>query len=320
MRPSREIRNIAGSVHQRLLNRAAQEKVDFNLMLQRYAIERFLYRLGLSGEVDRFTLKGATLFLVWAGKQLRPTRDIDLLGTGPQDHAAIGRAMEAICLVPCPEDGVLFDPASIRIDDIRDQQEYGGVRVRLRGSLGRARLALQVDVGFGDVITPGRQEQEYPALLDHAAPRLWVYPRETFIAEKFEAMVRLGPLNSRVKDLWDVAALARFFDFEGDLLREAISETFKRRRTALGNRRPEALQPAFYGDPMRGRYWQAFQRQVEAGGYGPVGLVDVGEEIRLFLDPVCDSLIDGEPFRLVWPAGGPWQAGAYRGEGGGGDV
>jgi hypothetical protein len=312
MRPSSQIHNVAHSVHQRLLNRARLENADFNLLLQRYAIERFLYRLGLSSEVDRFTLKGATLFWVWARQQFRPTRDVDLLATGSQDHAAIRRAIEEICAVPCPEDGVLFDPKSIRIEDIREEQEYGGVRAFLRGSLGQARLALQVDIGFGDVSTPERSEREYPTLLDHPAPRLWVYPRETLIAEKFEAMVHLGPLNSRVKDLWDVTAMARYFDFDGELLREAIAETFRRRGTTLGGQKPESLQPAFYEDPKRTRYWQEFQRQVEASAYGPMRLVDAGEEIRHFLSPLCDSLVNNEPFPKHWPAGGPWRPGAYQ--------
>jgi hypothetical protein len=319
MTPSKEIRNFAASVRQRLLNRAREHGVDFNLVLQRYAIERFLYRLSLSSEVDRFTLKGATLFLVWAGQEFRPTRDVDLLGAGPEDHAAIRHAVEAICTLQFPDDGIVFDPGSIRIDDIRDEQEYGGVRVRLQGNLGQARLPLQVDIGFGDVITPNREEQDYPTLLDHPAPRLWAYPRETFVAEKFEAMVRLGRPNSRVKDLWDVAAVARRFTFDGETLRSAIDETFRQRRTSLANERPEALRPAFYEDPMRARRWQEFQRQVEGGGHGPVRLVEVGEEVSRFLGPVCDSLIGGEAFTLVWAAGGPWQLGVYKVEGGEGD-
>jgi hypothetical protein len=320
MNPAKEMRNVADSVRQRLLDLARRQGVDFNLVLQRYAIERFLYRLGISDQVDRFTLKGATLFLVWAGEEYRPTRDIDLLGVGLEDPAAIRRAMEAICAVPSPEDGVVFDPASIRIEDIRDQQEFGGLRVRLRGSLGRARLALQVDIGFGDAITPGREEQDYPTLLGHPAPRLWAYPRETFVAEKFEAMVRLGRPNSRVKDFWDVASLARHFAFDGETLRSAIDETFRRRGTKLAAERPEALRPAFYEDAVRARRWQEFQRQVEAGQHGPARLVDAGEEVRRLLGPVCDSLIEGEPFTLAWPAGGPWQPAEYTGEGGEGHV
>lgn len=290
------------------------------MVLQRYAVERFLHRLALSSEVDRFTLKGAALLLIWAGQELRPTRDIDFLGVGPEDHASIRAAMKAICDVPCPEDGVAFDPASIRIEDIRDDQEYGGVRVRLRGSLGQARLALQVDVGFGDAVTPARQEDEYPTLLGQSPPRLWTYPRETFVAEKFEAMVRLGQTNSRVKDYWDVVCLARLFEFDGETLRSAVDETFRRRGTMLGDERPEALGTAYYEDLLRARRWQEFQRQIETIGHGPERLVDIGEEVRRFLGPVCDSLIQGVPFTRIWAAGGPWASGTYTRGGGRSDV
>ena len=305
-------------MHQLLLNLAHAQGIDFNRLLKRYAIERFLYRVGVSSEVDRLTLKGAALFLVWAGRELRQTRDIDFLGGDNQDSAAIRRTVEAICVMPCAEDGVIFDPASIRIDDIRNEQGYGGLRVRLHGALGNARLALQVDIGFGDTITPHREEQDYPTLLDHPAPRIWAYPRETVVAEKFEAMVRLGRPNSRVKDLWDVACLARRFPFDGETLRSAIDETFRRRSTELTDRISEVFRPAFYEDPMRARRWEEFQRQVEAEG--PLRLVDAGEEVRRFLAPVRDSLVAGQPFTLAWPAGGPWQPRMEGGERGSSDV
>ena len=310
MTPPGEIPNVAASVHRQLLNLAREQKVDFNLILQRYAVERFLHRLALSSQVDRFTLKGA-------GQEFRPTRDVDFLGAGPGEPSA----MEAICAVPCPEDGVVFDPTSIRIDEIRDVQEYGGVRMRLRGGLGQARLTLQVDVGFGDAITPERVERDYPTLLDHPPPRLWTYSRETFVAEKFEAMVRLGQTNSRVKDFWDVSCLARRFAFDGETLRSAVDETFRRRATKLADERPEALRPAYYEDPLRARRWQEFQRQLEGEDSGPVRLVDVGEEVGRFLGPVCDSLIEARPFTRVWAPGGPnWQAGTYARGGGRADV
>ena len=167
--------------------------------------------------------------------------------------------------VPCPEDGVVFDPETIQIDTIRGQHIYGGFRVRIRGSLGQARLSLQVDIGFGDVITPRREEQDYPTLLDQPVPRLWMYPRETLVAEKLEAMVQLGVANSRVKDLWDVAYLARRFAFDGETLRTAIAGTFGRRRTAFGRERPEALLPGFYEGTTRARRWTDLRRQVGAG-------------------------------------------------------
>ena len=316
MSPAREIRNAAASVRQRLLNLAHDLSVDNNLVLQRYAAERFLYRLSVSREVDRFILKGAALFRVWAGQELRPTRDIDFLDAGPEDRAAMRTALAAVCGIPCPEDGVVFDPASIRIDNIRDEQPYGGLRVRIRGSLGQARLDLQIDVGFGDVVTPEREVQDYPTLLDLPAPRLWTYPRETLIAEKLEAMVHLGAANSRVKDLWDIACLARRFAFDGETLRTAVAETFLRRGTPFAAERPAALLPAYYEDAARSRRWRELQQQVGTAGDSPARLVDVGEELRLFLGPVVDSLAANSPFTQSWPAGGPWRPGIQARTGG----
>ena len=308
-------RDFAASVHRRLLNRAREEGTSFNLLLQRYTIERFLFRLSLSSVVDVFTLKGATLLLIWVAHEFRPTRDVDVLSAGPTDHTSIRRAMEAVCTVPCIEDGVVFDHEQIRMNDIRGEHERGGVRVKLPGRLGRTRLHLQVDIGFGDPVTPARQMHDYPTLLDHPAPRLWTYPRETFVAEKCEAIVRRGARNSRVKDYWDVACIASNFAFDGETLRSAIDETFRRCGTELTGERPDAFQPAFYETPMHVRRWQEFQRQVEEHGLGTARFVDVGEEIRQFLGPLFDSLIDNEPFTLSWPAGGPWQPATGRSEG-----
>ena len=305
------VRDFAASVRQRLLNLARETGTEYNSVLQQYAVERFLFRLGASSEVDRFTLKGAALFRVWAAGDLRPTRDVDFLGEGVEDAASVRAAIEAICDVPCPEDGVVFDPGTIRIDTIRGEQINGGLRVRIHGRLGPARLPLQVDIGFGDVITPRRTEQDYPTLLDQPAPRIWTYPRETLVAEKLEAMVQLGLNNSRAKDFWDVACLARRFAFDGETLRTAIAGTFGRRRTAFGRERPEALLPGFYEDTTRSRRWTHLRRQVGEGPDGPASLEDVGEELRHFLGPVYDSLIDGRPFTQVWSPGGPWRPGIH---------
>jgi len=320
MTPRDEIRDVAASVHQRLLNRARAAGTDFNLVLQRFVGERFLYRLGLTREVDRFTLKGAALFLVWTETGFRTTRDIDLLGTGSEDHEAIHQAIEAICAVHYRDDGLTFDPTTIRIHDIRDEQNYGGVRVKLRANLGPASLPLQIDIGFGDAVTPARQEAEYPTLLDLPAPRIWIYPRETVVAEKFEVMVHLGPGNSRMKDFWDVVALAQIFDFDGDILRTAFAETFRRRGTAIGVEIPDALQPAFYQEPRRIQLWQAFQTKVDTQIATPARFEEVGERIHTFLGPVWENLVRDEPFSLVWPGGGPWQPAAAQQRGGAGDV
>ena len=320
MTPRRAVRDVPASVRQRLLNLARAQGDDFEAVLQLYAVERFLYRLSASNEVDRFTLKGAALLRIWTGQELRPTRDIDFLARGVRDEAAIRTALRDVCGVPCREDGVVFDPATIAITSIRIDQPNGGLRVRIRGSLGRVRLAVPVDIGFGDVMTLGRTEQNYPTLLDLPAPRLWTYPRETLVAEKFHAMANLGDANSRVKDLWDVACLARRFAFDGATLRTAIAEAFRHRGTSFRGGRPTALLAGYYDEhaPERGQRWREMRRQIGTDIDGPDRLEEVGEELRRFLGPVCDSLIEERPFTQAWLAGGPWRPGVQtptRGEG-----
>ena len=309
MTPRRQLRDVPASVSARLRNLARLREVDFNLLLDRYAAERFLYRLSVSGEADRFTLKGAALFRVWTEKELRPTRDVDFLADGAADHPRIRSAIETICAIPCPEDGVVFDAATLLIRNIRGDQPAGGLRGRLQGNLGVIRLSLQMDIGFGDVITPEREKRSYPTLLDLPAPRLWTYSRETMVAEKIEAMVSLGADNSRVKDLWDIACLARGFAFDGETLRTAIDETCRQRGTSFTGERPVALLPAYYDDTARAQHWQVLQRQVGTDADGPARLADAGEELQRFLGPVCDSVITENPFPRAWPAGGPWQLG-----------
>ena len=303
------LRDVPASVRARLKDLARRQEVDFNLMLDRYVAERFLYRLAASTEVDRFTLKGAALLRVWSEEELRPTRDIDFHAVGRDD---VRSSLTAICGVPCPDDGVFFDATTIRVDDIRQDQEYGGLRARIQGRLGQVRLPLQVDIGFGDAISPEREEQDYPTLLDLPVPRIWTYPRETLIAEKLEAMVSLGETNTRVKDLWDIACLARRFAFDGEALRTAVAETFRRRGTSLGREQPLALLPSYYENPVRAQRWQVLQRQIGEGADGPARLEDVGDRLGDFLGPVCASLIDEIPFTRSWPGGGPWQSGTTR--------
>ncbi len=319
MSPRGRIRDVPASIRQRLLNLAREQGIRFNSVLQRYAAERFLYRLSVSDEVDRFTLKGAALFRVWIGEEMRPTRDVDFLAVGLEGHPAIRTALENICASPCAEDGVVFDPGTMRVANIREHQPYDGIRARIDGRLGQARLALQIDIGFGDIITPGPEEQDYPTLLGLPAPHLWTYPRETVVAEKLDAMVSRDRTNSRVKDLWDIACLARRFAFDGEILRTAIAETFRRRGTSFAAETPAALLPDYYEDSARTQHWQVLRRQIPTDADGPPRLVDVGEELRRFLGPVCDSLIEESPFTQAWFAGGPWQpgiSGTTRGKGG----
>ncbi len=297
--------NVVASVHARL-RQARKPGDDFNLILQRYVAERFLYRLGASEVADRFVLKGASMFLVWSGDIFRGTQDVDLLGTDPTMAEAVGRVLGLICRVPCPEDGVSFDPSHIRIGEIPVEGKRA-LRCKLVGRLGNIRLPLQVDIGFGDVVTPDAERAEYPTLLDHPRPVLWMYPRETLIAEKFSAMVSLAERNSRTKDVWDIAALAQDFSFDGPTLRLAVRRTMMLRGAISGDEVP-GLQAAYYLDAERQGHWQRFLDRVDVYGYRPDNLAEAGRVVRSFLGPVWDSVVHDVAFDMDWPAGGPWKS------------
>ena len=252
---------LAASVQARLLNRAKERGEDFSLVLSRYAVERFLYRLSVSPDRDRYWLKGALLFDLWFDVPHRPTRDADFLGFGPPDAETLASTVREICGI-AGDDGMVFDPASIRIEEIREQAGYGGLRVRLVGLLGKSRCSVQLDVGYGDAVTPGPDEIVYPTLLgDQPAPRLRAYPRATVVAEKLEAMVSLGMANTRMKDYFDVRALVQEGALDARSLADAIAATFVRRGTTLPSAVPLGLSEEFARDATKLNQWQAFLRK-----------------------------------------------------------
>ena len=228
--------NLAASVRQRLLNRARERSEDFNHLLTRYANERLLFRLAESAHRDEFVLKGATLFELWHDAVYRATRDVDLLGFGEPAVERVQAVFRELCAVDVEPDGLRFLEGSVRAERIRDAQEYGGVRVRLTADLDGARIALQVDIGFGDIVTPGVVEAEFPTLLDFPAPRLRTYPRETVVAEKFEAVVRLGIANTRMKDFYDLWAMATTFAFDWGVARGGAGRHFPPPRHFVASR------------------------------------------------------------------------------------
>ena len=300
--------NIVASIRDRLRNKAREERIEFELFLVRYACERFLYRLGASEERERCTLKGATLLGLWMEEPYRATRDVDLLTTGENDEDAVRRAMTTICNAPCPEDGLIFDLETLRVSPIRDDQKYGGQRAKLIAFLGKTRIRVQVDFGFGDVVTPGPEEAQLPTLIDGIpAPVLQVYPQVTTIAEKFEAMVQLGTRNSRMKDFYDIWALSENFNFDGTELQQAVAHCFERRGAHLPSEMPEALSPAFYSNAERQTWWQDYGRRGELLHAPPADFEEVGSRVQSFLDPVYDSILADETFDLHWPATGRWQ-------------
>jgi hypothetical protein len=253
--------NLAASVLARLLAIARQRGEDYSLLLNRFGLERLLARLSQSRHADHFLLKGALLFAVWFDAPHRPTRDADLLGFGPDDDEHLQRVFREVAAMDL-NDGVVFDLDSIRVQPIREDAVYGGTRLRLAARIGTARCALQIDVGFGDAVTPAPEVLVYPVLLSgFTAPSLRAYPVYTVIAEKYQAMVMLGQANSRMKDFFDLAVIARRTELDGATLAAAIAATFKRRRTALPSDRPLALTTSFAEDPAKQSQWSAFLRK-----------------------------------------------------------
>lgn len=292
-------KNVAHSIFQRLLNRAKTNKEDFNLLLSRYGMERFLYRLSVSPHNDRFILKGASLFLVWKGQNYRVTRDADLLGFGNADIEQLANVFRDICHVEFQGDGMMYLPESLSAEEIREDQAYDGVRITLVGMLNQARIPLQVDIGFGDAITPAPEQIEYPTLFDAPPPLLKAYPRYTLVAEKVEAMVKLGLANSRMKDFYDIWLLSRLFSFEGRVLRKALENTFGRRRTTFPAATPFAFTPAFYEDLQKTVQWTAFVKKSKPDI--PVGdLSAVIADISVFLTPIIESLQSNTFFEKYW--------------------
>ncbi len=298
--------DVAASVKQRLLSIARDRGEDFQLVLTRFVLERLLYRLGRSEFRDQFILKGAMLFSLWGGTPHRSTRDIDLLGFG---ESAIGRLIHVfkdICLTQVEEDGVTFLPESIKGLEIREDQEYDGVRITMEAGLGKARIPVQVDIGFGDAVTPGADYAEYPTTLNFPAPRLRIYPRETVIAEKLQSMVSLGMANSRMKDFFDLRIMGKTFSFEGQMLATAIEATFSRRKTSLPEALPLALTPEFSEDASKQTQWRTFIKRNQLPA-DDLSLSAVIAEIRDFLLPAMNAAARGKVFDFHWPPGGPWR-------------
>jgi hypothetical protein len=302
---SRNVKNMAHSVHARLKNEARATERPFNELLQYYAMERFLYRLGQSPHTDQFVLKGA-LLLRARGDALatRPTRDIDLLRHGHSTTEHLADVMRSCCTVEVEDDGMRFDPDTVASSEIRPEAVYEGSRIKFEGYLGSARVHLQVDVGTGDAVVPGPVWIDYPGLLDFHVPRLRAYTLESAVAEKYQAMVDLGLLNSRMKDYFDVWWLAEQRDFGGLPLAKALRATFARRDTSLPAGPPDGLTDAFADEATRNQ-WNTFLKRARLEDTAP-SLPQVIAAIRTFLMPPTKALQEEGAFESHWPAGGPW--------------
>jgi len=295
--------NLAASVRARLKNIADSDQKPFDFVLMHYFIERFLYRLSVSKYRDRFVLKGGLLLYTIMNEQARATKDIDLLahqiGSDPDELKTVFSEIAGIVF----EDAVVYDTASITSERIREDAAFDGVRIKFTAYLGNARKALQIDIGFGDVIVPNPQTMEYPTLLDMDQPVLQVYSKESVIAEKFEAMLYLADVNSRMKDFYDIYSLCKKYDFDGLVLFEAMAQTLTNRATPL-SKTPVIFSDEFAKNKDKHTQWNAFRRRANVAE----GVVfdEVLSALQEFIRPVFMAIIDGGKFT------GQWKCSAHR--------
>ena len=304
MTPAAGKAGSAASVRARLQALSRREKVELQLLLSEFAVERLLYRLGVSPHADRYVLKGAMLFKLWSDERGRATWDLDMLGRGAHGVADVVAVIRNLCAVSS-DDGIAFDADSVEAEEIRAANKYAGVRVRLLARLAGARIPMQVDVGFGDAVTPAAVRKHYPTLLDHAPPHILVYPREAVVAEKLEAMVSLGVTNSRMKDFYDVHSLASSFSFDGTVLADAIRATFERRGTPVPSELPIAITRTFLGAPERQTQWRAFLRRGRLDTAPDAS--ELADTLIKFLGPPIRALANGERFAAPWTPDRGWQ-------------
>lgn len=299
-------RNIPASIHQKLLNLAHKKNEDFQRIFNRYALERFLYRLSKHHVAQQFVLKGALLFEIWQGAVYRPTRDADFLGYKDPSPEHIQKIFASVCRIRFKADGMAYNSASVTLEAIREENRYGGIRVRLNGNLGNALARLQLDIGFGDSVVPAPKAILFPTLLPFPAPKLHVYPWESVIAEKFQTIVFLGMMNSRMKDYYDLFQLCRNLSFDGKDLAKAIKATFKSRATALPKELPLGLSTEFSEDKNKQGMWSAYMARIGQSSF-VIKLQEVVQLLADFLMSPTSALIAKKPFGLFWSPGGPWK-------------
>lgn len=302
---SKPLKNVAASVRQKLANLSKESNRPFAELLQYYGMERFLYRLSQSKYRDGFVLKGALMFVVWKTPRSRTTRDIDFLAKIDNSVGSLTAMVKNVFQTKVEDDGLGFYENSVEGEVIKENADYSGVRVTFTVTLDRARIPMQLDVGFGDAVTPASAEITYPPLLDLPAPRLQGYPMETVIAEKFEAAVKLDTANTRMKDFYDLWLLSRQFDFDGATLSKAIQATFARRGTVL-TADPTAFTSDFYEDTQKQAQWRAFVARTRLDG-APDTLRGAVQPIRDFLGPVAQAGAADRKFTMRWKAPGPWR-------------
>lgn len=298
-------KNIAASVRAKLKNKAKEKQVEFQNLLVRFGNERLMYRLSKSEYQKSFMLKGASLFTIWTGEPHRPTKDMDLLGFGKNDIPTLENIFRKICAID-GEDGLEFSIESIKGAEIRAEKIYQGVRITLSAFLDGARIPLQIDIGFGDAVTPTAKTETIETIIDLPKPRLRIYPKETVVAEKFEAMVKLGIGNSRMKDFWDVQFLIKNFEFEGKLLQKAIRATFANRQTTVPEKLPVALTGVFTRNSEAIADWKAFIKRGKITSDTDFELLI--ENLRDFFTPFIEAESKNKVLDRNWSFSRGWEA------------
>ena len=280
------MKNLADSVLARLRNFAKARNLIYNEVLMRYILKRIFYRVGASEHAGKLILKGGNLFVFWQnGFDFRPTMDADMLFRGESSPERLKEIFTEICMEESVDDGVRIDIKSIKAEQILEETEYGGIRITFNACIGQTRTPVQIDIGVGDAVTPAARKAEYPTLLDFPAPSIRMYPPETVIAEKFEALVKRGILTSRMKDIYDIWKLKSLFEFDGKVLGEAIFKTFKRRNRTIPVNPPVIFTPEFHESKLKQKQWTAFLRKSRLD-VGDKSLSDIIAEIAEFLMPL----------------------------------
>lgn len=294
--------NISASVRARLLNIARKENRPFGELLQYYSMERFLYRLSISRHSDRFILKGALMLRAWQSPVIRPTMDIDMLGRTDRSEQNIIRQIQEILSTEVAPDGLAFEPDSIKTEPITEDSDYAGLRIRFCGFLGSARVNIQIDIGFGDALYPEPEKLSLPTVLGDKPPMLLCYSRESAIAEKFEAMIKLGFLNSRMKDFYDIWLLSQQFQFIGKQLAEAVRLTFERRNTMFPEE-PDIFATAFA--EQKQSQWSAFRKRLQQE-HLPLSFAVIISDLKEFLLPLTEAVFAGGEMPGIWNKNRGW--------------
>ncbi len=302
----KEIKNVEDSVRAKLHNKRKEAGIPFLEILRNYAMERFLYRFSQAEFADEFVLKGALLFTAWRVPERRPTLDIDLLAHYSNEITEIEKVVKEVCIAQVTPDGLAFDPDSVSGAKIKEDADYEGVRVKFLGFLGKSRIPMRIDFGFGDTVYPLPRNIDYPVILDFPAPRLKGYAPETVVSEKFETMIQLGLLNSRMKDFYDLWLMARRFDFKGAILAEALKKTFAHRKTALPQKSLLFAQEIYDETSDRQTLWKAFLTKGQIKNT-PEKLSETAKVIEKFLIKPLAAISKGEKFNDTWKAPGPWR-------------